>query len=150
MPDVRSRSFVLACALLLILGFSSACGGGSSSPTEPEQPADRFIIQSLSPPLGTTLSQGITVDFSVTAQYQIRAGISEATLAVMDQEGNILAGAGGPQVRILLNGRTGTFTVSNRVTLPTTDLTRVRVRVSLLALEQPQGGMWDEREYEVD
>jgi hypothetical protein len=150
MPDARSRSFVLACALLLILGVSSACGGDSSSPTEPEQPVDRFIIQSLSPPLGTSLSRGTTVDFSVTAQYQMRAGISEATLAVMDQDGNILEGVGGPQVTTLLNGRTGTFTVSHRVTLPATGLTRVRVRVSILALEQPQGGMWDEREYEVD
>jgi hypothetical protein len=150
MPHARSRSFVLACALLLILGVSSACGGGSSSPTEPEQPTDRFIVQSISPALGTRLARGTTVDFSVTAQYQMRATTSEVTLTVMDQDGNVLTGASGTQVTTLLTGRTGTFTVSHRVPLPSTGLTRVRARVSLLALEQPPGGMWDEREYEVD
>jgi hypothetical protein len=150
MRDVRRRSFFVACALALLLSFSSGCGGDSSSPTEPDQAPEQFVIESISPALGTRLTRGTTLDFSVTARYQMRAASSEATLLVLDQDGNILPGASGSEVASVVRGRTGTFILSNRVTLPATGLTSVRVRVSLSALEQPLGAVSDEREYAVE
>lgn len=150
MRDVRRRSFLLACALAFLLSFSSGCGGGSSSPTEPDQAPEQFIIESISPPLGTRLTRGTTFDVSVTARYQMRSASSEASLVVLDQNGSILAGASGSGVTALLRGRTGTFTLSHQVFLPATGLTSVRVRVSVSALEQPLGAVSDEREYVVE
>lgn len=149
MENVRRRLSLLACALALALSLSG-CGGGSSSPTEPEQAPEQFIIESISPALGTRLRRGTTVDFSVTARYQIRAARSQASLLVLDQDRNILPGASGAEVIAVVSGLTGTFTLSNRVSLPSTGLTSVRVRVSLFSLEGPLVGVSDEREYAVE
>jgi Big-like domain-containing protein len=93
---------------------------------------DRIVLDSISPPRGTTLERGQAVTFTATASYVLgTAECGHVSLIIQDQTDRTLQPPPQPQANVTPGA--GTVTLSGGVTIPDTGVTEVRVFLPLFA-----------------
>ncbi|HVT15955.1 MAG TPA: hypothetical protein VHQ90_07200 [Thermoanaerobaculia bacterium] len=135
------RRQLLIVALVVALGVASlAAGCNWRSSSEPET-RDSLSLSSIDPPGGTRLAPGGPVTFTAFVDYQLfsqnvlSGDRGTITMDIEDQDGRDLD----VEVRKTVNHGRGSTSLSDRVTVPATGVSQVKVTLSLIpdALNAP-------------
>lgn len=133
-----SRGLGLVWVLMLCAALLGACSGDDdNSPTEPLPTTDSIAIETITPARGTNLRKGQEVTFTVVARYTVgTASTGRTSLVIVNQASQSLTPPG-EQARADLTRGGGTVTLTNRVTIPATGTTTVRVITPLFVGDAP-------------
>ncbi len=123
-----SRSSGLVWILMLCAALLGACSGDDdNSPTEPLPTIDSIAIETITPAAGTALRKGQEVTFTAFVRYTVgTAATGRMSMVIQNQANQTIPPPGGQANANLIRGG-GTVTLTNRVTIPATGTTTVRV-----------------------
>jgi hypothetical protein len=122
-----------AVALATALAAVLAAGCDRRSPSEPGS-QDSLSLASIAPPSGARLTPGAPVNFIAVADYQLRSESFLAgdkgtiTMAIEDQDGRDLDA----EVSKTVAHGQGTASLSDRVDVPATGVTQIKVVLTLI------------------
>lgn len=121
----------LAVPFILILALAAGCY--RHSPSEPDE-RDSISLSSIAPPGGARLTPGVPATFTAVVNYDLRSSSVLAgdrgtiIMEIEDQRGHDLDTA----VRKTVENGRGTASLSDRIVVPASGVSQIRVVVTLI------------------